>query len=159
MWDPLNETEVGVSDPDTVQSVLVRERDASMLRAARRAVFEACDWLTAEQVVGIACLDASGSPVRPDCWIAEGQIFSVRYGQHDYFPAYGLDPGREYRPIAALADVLQVFDSTKDGWHLAYWFASVNSYLRGKRPLDLLATEPGRVIVAAQEEARGVWHG
>lgn len=148
-----------MSDPDTVQSVLVRERDASMLRAARRAVFEASDWLTAEQVARLACPDASGLPVRPDCWNAEGQIFSVRYGQHDYLPAYGLDPERQYRPVAALADVLRVFGSTKDGWHLAYWFASVNSYLGGKRPLDLLAREPGRVIVAAQEETRGVWHG
>ncbi|WP_321931437.1 antitoxin Xre/MbcA/ParS toxin-binding domain-containing protein [Paraburkholderia guartelaensis] len=148
-----------MSDPHMVQGARVRKSDASMLRAARRAVFEASDWLTAEQVTRIACPDASGSSVRPDCWNAEGQIFSVRYVQQDYFPAYGLNPERQFRPVAALADVLRVFDSTKDGWHLAYWFASVNSYLDGKRPLDLLATEPGRVIVAAQEEARGVWHG
>ncbi|WP_233887962.1 antitoxin Xre/MbcA/ParS toxin-binding domain-containing protein [Paraburkholderia flagellata] len=148
-----------MSDLHMVQGVHIRKSDASMLRAARGAVFEASDWLTAEQVAGLACPDASGSPVRPDCWIAEGRIFSVRYGQHDYFPAYGLDPERQYRPVAALADVLRVFDSTKDGWHLAYWFASVNRYLGGKRPLDLLATEPGRVIAAAQVEARGVWHG
>jgi len=46
------------------------------------------------------------------------------------------------------ARVLSVFRGRKDEWGLAYWFASVNSFLGGKRPQDLLIDEiPGRFDV------------
>jgi hypothetical protein len=147
-----------MSEPGTASSVIVSEKEASMLQTAREAVFEVSEWHTGEQVARLACLDASSPPEHPDRWKADGKIFSVSHGQHDYFPAYGLDPDHQYRPLAVLADVLRVFNGMKDGWHLAYWFASVNSYLGGKRPLDMIAMEPESVIFAAREEARGVSH-
>ncbi|WP_069268955.1 hypothetical protein [Paraburkholderia nodosa] len=132
---------------------------APVQQAARQAVFEACDWLTAAQVDRLACPDADTQPLLAERWKQEGRLFSVRRGQGEYFPSYGLDPERQYRPLAALARVLHVFGETKDGWRLAFWFASVNSWLDGRRPLDLLAAEPERVIAAAHEEARGVPYG
>lgn len=44
-------------------------------------------------------------------------------------------------------------------WGLAYWFASVNSFLGGKRPQDLLIDTPDRVVDAAKDEVAGVLHG
>ena len=38
-------------------------------------------------------------------------------------------------------------------------FQSVNGFLGGKRPQDLLATDPDRVIAAARDEVLGVLHG
>ena len=73
------------------------------------------DWLTAEQVARRAGPDFGGLSVRPERWKQDGQIFSVRHGLGEYFPSYGLDPARQYRPIAALANVLRVFGDTKDG--------------------------------------------
>ncbi|GJH22677.1 hypothetical protein CBA19CS22_39065 [Caballeronia novacaledonica] len=58
-----------------------------------------------------------------------------------------------------MTDVLKVFGSSKDGWALAFWFASVNSYLGGARPLDVLQSHPKRVIEAAEAEVEGVAHG
>ena len=66
----------------------------------------------------------------------------------DYFPPYALDPSTDYRPAQGLA----AFLGRKDGWGLAYWFASVNSFIGGKRPQDLL-------IAAAQDDVAGVLHG
>lgn len=58
-----------------------------------------------------------------------------------------------------MAEVLRVFDGKKEGWGLAYWFASVNSYLGGKRPQDLLIAAPARVVAAVEDEVAGVTHG
>lgn len=55
--------------------------------------------------------------------------------------------------------MIQAFDSKKDGWGLAYWFRSDNSFLGGKRPQDLLASDPERVIAAAEDEVQEVAHG
>ena len=42
---------------------------------------------------------------------------------------------------------------------MAYWFSSSNSFLRGKRPQDLLVSVPKRVIEAAIDEIQGITHG
>ncbi|KPA88153.1 hypothetical protein PF66_05385 [Pseudomonas asplenii] len=42
---------------------------------------------------------------------------------------------------------------------MAYWFRSDNSMLGGKRPRDLLACAPDRLMAAAQDEVLGVAHG
>lgn len=47
----------------------------------------------------------------------------------------------------------------KDDWGLAYWFISMNSYLGGERPQDLLIAVPARVVAAAEYEVAGVTHG
>lgn len=55
--------------------------------------------------------------------------------------------------------MLEIFRGKKDDWGLAYWFASVNSFLGGKRPQDLLISKPDRVVAAAEDEVAGVLHG
>lgn len=62
----------------------------------------------------------------------------------DYFPGYALDPSAGYRPAKGLTKVMGVFRGRKDDWGLAYWFATVNSFLGGKRPQDLLIDQPDR---------------
>jgi hypothetical protein len=42
---------------------------------------------------------------------------------------------------------------------MAYWFLSVNSFLGGKRPQDLIASAPERVIAAAIDEVQEIAHG
>ena len=53
---------------------------------------------------------------------------------------------------------LPIWDA-KDGWGLAYWFASANSFLGGKRPQDVLLESPERVLAAAADEMAEVAHG
>ena len=54
--------------------------------------------------------------------------------------------------------VLRVL-SNKDDWQKAFWFGSVNSFLRNKMPKDLLNSNPEKVLQAAEIEASGVQHG
>ncbi|WP_043159761.1 hypothetical protein [Bradyrhizobium sp. Ai1a-2] len=133
--------------------------EARMTAEARKAVLESGDWLTAAQIAEIAGFSASNPSAQPNKWKRDRQIFAVRHRGVDYFPSYALDPSTDYRPAKGLARVLAVFGERKDDWGLAYWFASVNSFLGGKRPQDLLIDQPARVVAAAQDEVAGVLHG
>lgn len=77
----------------------------------------------------------------------------------DYFPGYGLDPEAGYLPRKSLKSILEVFGDEKDGWGLAFWFLSANSFLGDRRPQDVLATNPERVMAAAKDEMATVAHG
>jgi len=133
--------------------------EARMTAQARKAVLESAEWLTAAQIAQLAGFSASNPSAQPNKWKKDGLIFAIRHQSTDYFPAYGLDPKVNYRPVKALAKVLHAFGNTKDAWGLAYWFASVNSFLGGKQPQHLLAGAPDRVIEAAHDEAAEVAHG
>lgn len=133
--------------------------EARMTAKARKAVLEGAEWLTAAQIAKLAGFSASNPSAQPNKWKKDGLIFAIRHQSTDYFPVYGLDPTANYRPVKALAKVLSAFGNTKDAWGLAYWFASVNSFLGGKRPQDMLANAPDRVIEAAHDEVAEIAHG
>lgn len=134
-------------------------RETAMRVNARHAVLKSGDWLTAAQLAQLAGLSTRNPSAQPNKWKKQGQIFAIRYSGVDYFPGYGLDPDAGFRPLKFLAKVLEVFDEKKDSWGLAYWFRSDNGFLGGRRPQDLLATEPERVIAAAEDELQEVAHG
>lgn len=136
-----------------------RLREARMLARARNAVLAEGDWWTAAQIAEVAGFSTTNPSAQPNRWKRSGQIFAIPHNGVDYYPAYGLDAESGYRPLNALAPILQVFDGKKDAWGMAYWFDSVNSFLGGQRPKDLLATAPARVVEAAEDEVHAIAHG
>ena len=134
-------------------------REASMLVQARKAVLESGDWLTAAQLAQLAGLSTRNPSAQPNKWKKQGQIFAISHNGIDYFPGYGLNAEAGFRPLKPLVKVIEVFTGHKDGWGMAYWFRSENGYLGGKRPQDLLASAPQRVIAAAEDEIQEVAHG
>jgi hypothetical protein len=133
--------------------------EARMTAEARKRVLETGDWLTAAQIAEMAGFGTSNPSAQPNKWKKNRQIFAVRHRGVDYFPGYALDPSTDYRPTKRLVRVLALFRGKKDDWGLAYWFASNNSFLGGKRPQDLLIGEFDRVVAAAEDEVAGVLHG
>lgn len=133
--------------------------EARMTAEARKSVIETGEWMTAAQIAEIAGFSTTNPSAQPNKWKREGQIFAIHHRGTDYFPGYALDASTDYRPSKDLARALKVFRGKKDDWGLAYWFASVNSFLGGKRPQDLLISEPDRVVAAAEDEVAGVLHG
>lgn len=133
--------------------------EARMTAQARKAVLETGEWMTAAEIAEMAGFSASNPSAQPNKWKRDGQIFAVRHHGVDYFPGYAFDAATDYRPAKGLARVLEVFREKKDDWGLAYWFASVNSFLGGKRPQDFLINKPDRVVAAAEDEVAGVLHG
>ena len=134
-------------------------REAEMISKARAEVMSSTEWLTAVQVAELAGLSLFNPNAQPSRWKREGKIFAVRSGGLDRFPGYGLDPEHGFRPVKALAEVISVLQEMKDVWGMAYWFASVNGFLGGRRPQDVLSAEPALVIEAAKDEVEGIGHG
>lgn len=133
-------------------------KEAAMLARARKAVLDGTDWLTAAKVAELAGLSATNPSAQPNKWKRQRQIFAIQHNGVDYFPAFGLDPEAGWRPRKALKAVLDVFGDRKDGWGLAYWFLSANSFLGGRRPQDLLGADPARIVDAARDEVGGIAH-
>lgn len=134
-------------------------KEAAMLVQARKAVLESGDWLNAAEIAQLAGLSTRNPSAQPNKWKKQGQIFAIHHGGVDYFPGYGLDPEAGFRPLKSLLPVVEIFSGHKDGWGMAYWFRSVNSYLGGKCPQDVLASAPERVIKAALSEVALIEHG
>lgn len=134
-------------------------KEAAMLARARTAVLTTGDWITAPQIAEVGGFNTTNPSVQPGKWKREGAIFAIRHHGVDYYPMFGLDRSKGYRPLKSMAAVIQVLGATKDGWGMAYWFQSANSFLGGKRPQDLLASAPQRVLAAAEDEAQEVAHG
>jgi hypothetical protein len=134
-------------------------KEATMLARARTAVIDSGDWMTAAEIAKVAGFSTSNPSAQPNKWKRDGAIFAIRHNGIDYFPSYGLDPKSGYRPLKPMAKVIEILHEAKDGWGLSYWFGSLNSFLGGKRPQDLLAAEPDRVIAAAIDELKEVAHG
>ena len=134
-------------------------KEAMMLAQARKAVLDSGDWLTAADVAQLAGLSATNPSAQPNKWKKQGQIFAIHHNGVDYFPDYGLDRDANFRPLKAMARVIEALGEHKNAWGTAYWFLSANSFLGGKRPQDLIAVAPEDVIEAARDEVAGVAHG
>lgn len=127
--------------------------EARMELEARREILTSGDFLRAAEVSRMAGLTAANKSAGPNRWKREGLIFAIQNNGDDYFPRYALDPIENYRPRKAVAEVLRIFGDTKSSWGIAFWFASLNSYLHDRAPKDLLARAPERVVAAARHEA------
>ncbi|HEY0587855.1 MAG TPA: hypothetical protein VGD52_17095 [Pseudoduganella sp.] len=134
-------------------------KEAAMIAKAQKAVLEGADWVTAKQVAEMAGMSDRNPSAQPNKWKRDGAIFAITLNGNDYYPGYGLDRDRGFKPLESLKKIISEFGGTKSGWGLAYWFQSVNSFLGGKRPMDLLVSAPEKVIAAAADEMEGVVHG
>ena len=134
-------------------------KEAAMLARAKKAVLENGDWVTAAELAKLAELKTVNPSSQPNKWKRNQQIFAIAHNGVDYYPTYGLDPLAGYRPLKAMARVIELLSPYRDSWGMAYWFASDNSMLNGKRPQDLLQSEPDRVIEAAFDEIDQIAHG
>ena len=133
--------------------------EARMNAEARKVVLQSAEWINATQLSEMAGFVSRNASAQPNKWKRDGRIFAIRHQGADLFPDYALDANRQFRPVQELAPVLSTFGEQLDGWDIAIWFASVNSFLGGVRPKDVLTSAPERVIKAAQDEIGGVVHG
>jgi hypothetical protein len=120
-------------------------------------IFAASEWydtLTICKGAGFSEINPSAQPNR---WKRDGKVFALRRGKTDVYPAYAF--GDDFRPLPAMKDVLCVFKDKKTDLKIAAWFASVNSWLRDQRPLDVIGTNPEAVINAAKAEVAPIDHG
>lgn len=120
---------------------------AGMKANALRAVYSGSEWLTAAQIAQFAGLGSANPSGTVNRWKQRGKLFALQNKGQDFYPRYLL--GDNFHPLAAAEEVLAVFVNQSPN-RLANWFESRNGLLDGRRPRELLAGEPDRVVEAAQ---------
>ncbi len=81
--------------------------------------------------------------------VAAGEMFGWVWQDEFWVPMFQVDRDTlavRPAPRRVLAELRGVFD----GWSLGQWFVHPNAWLRGQRPLELLSTRPGAVLLAAR---------
>ncbi len=123
-----------------------------MLAKGKIRILNSGDWLTAQQILALVQVDRADLGSQLDEWKLEGKIFALSNDGVEYFPIYAFDPAASYCPRPGMAEVIAILASRKDGWGLAFWFGSSNSYLGGRMPKDVFQDDLQGVLGAAQNE-------
>lgn len=126
--------------------------EAKMRAAVIRHLITKGSWLTAADIARQGKYSQSNPAEPANRWKREGKVFAVNFKDQDLFAAYQFD--ESMKPRGVVAEVLRLFKNKRDPWKIAGWFASVNGWLRGKRPQDCL-DDPERVIESARQEIAG----
>ena len=130
-----------------------------MLASAKQKVMLSATWIADNDLKIIHAATLDDCAVNPDSWIDDGLIFSIEIDEKRFFPFYALDPSQKFFPYKILAEILKVFDGSKSGWGVAFWFSSISGFLGPQSPQALLLSNPDRVLAAAQDEMLGITHG
>jgi hypothetical protein len=128
------------------------QRETQMLEQAKTELLQSGDWLAKTDITDLTRSQANK-------WKQLGKIFTLSYEGIEYFPIYALDKTKNSQPFSVLEMVISTLATTKNEWAIAFWFASPNTFLNGKRPKDVLSENPSGVLSAAREEAAGITHG
>jgi hypothetical protein len=132
-------------------AVLQARRNA----AAREELISEFGVLSSADVASLAGSRAKNRASLANRWKQEARVFSVPHRGLVYFPAYQFD--EKGQPLPVIARVLATLGRHSREWELALWFTSINGWLNGRRPVDLLLDEPGEVARAAEREAEGLF--
>ncbi len=111
--------------------------------AWRKAFVSQYECLSAEAVADESGNTAKNRSAIASRWAAEKKIFSIRYENKTLYPKFQFKDGS---PISAIARVLEIFPNHFTGWDIAFFFTNPNSYLDGRKPVDLLKADPEKVV-------------
>lgn len=107
-------------------------------------------WLTADEIGTLGKHGTANPAAAAHRWKSSGQLFAIRRDGRDMYPRYAL--GDDFTPLAAIKKVLKLLVGF-DPLRVAGWFESTSSFLGGRRPRELIASQPERVVLAAQDAA------
>jgi hypothetical protein len=114
-------------------------------------------WLSSSELSDKAHFTNANRSAGPNAWKRRGRTFAISVEGQDRYPDYAFDEA--WQPLPAVKQVLEIFDGSRTPWSLAAWFAGSNSWLGGRRPKDLLSSDPQAVIAAARQAKEGAQHG
>ena len=78
----------------------------------------------------------------------QNRVFAVRAGNRDLYPAFQFSENAE--PLPVIEEILKIVPKDNQGWPLLSWFEAGSATLRNRKPSDVLASAPAKVIEAAR---------
>ena len=125
------------------------ETDRDTLEWRKRFMSENKCWSSAD-VARESGSSAKNQAAIASRWLQEKRIFSIIFEGKIWFPRLQF---RDGRPISAVANVIKAFPEHATGWDLAYFFTTPNSFIGGRKPLELLKDDPKRLESLARSFA------
>jgi hypothetical protein len=146
-WTALIEPSNTIAEPhkEIEQIANAQKLDSGSL-AWRAAFMKKYPSFTSAEVASEALSGAKNQASVAYRWSTEGKIFSVKFHGGNRYPKFQFRHGE---PIPTIATVIRVFGEGRSGWDLAFFFSEANSYLGGRRPMDLVDSDPSRVVSLA----------
>lgn len=115
------------------------------------AIKSGAEWLTAEQLVMRFPATFSSVDAVQDL-LDQRRIFAILIDQKEVFAAYQFDQdGVPWPVIAPLCEMWK----HRSGVALAAWMESINGYLGGPRPREMLSVDSEAVLRAAEDHMIG----
>lgn len=118
---------------------------------ARAALIRDHGALTSAQIHDLYGTNARNKAALATRWRNEGKILGVDYRGERLYPAFQF--AADGRPHSVIASVLSLFGPDTGEWQIALWFVTPNGWLDGKRPIDIMISDPDAVVEAARDEA------
>jgi hypothetical protein len=116
----------------------------------RDAFFREHESVTAPELAQITGSRADNLSARAHAWKKAGRVFSVSDGAKERYPLFQF---REGAPLPLIADLLLALKHKLPPWQVAIWLTTPNAWVgKWRRPVDLLESEPERVLEAAGRE-------
>src|SRR5471032_891991 len=144
-----------------VERTPVRRLDVVQERLQLRmvmAVLNGTAWLSSTEVdsLGPDRGVRSNPHARANRLLSDGKVFAIERAGRKEYPRYAFDALGN--PYPAIREVLQVFGNTP-ALRVASWFESTSAALDGRRPREVLDSDPAAVVRAAREHIEGPMHG
>jgi hypothetical protein len=120
---------------------------------ARNALLTEFGALRSSEIAELAGSRAANRAALANRWRAEQRLVAVPVGDELLYPGFQFTS--EGKPHPAVGVALEALRSNAEvsDWQAALWFAGPNGWLGGRRPVDLLDSEPDAVAEAARREA------
>jgi hypothetical protein len=118
---------------------------------ARTELAQEFGLLTSREVADLAGSRARNRAALANRWTQEGRVFAVPHAGQYLWPGFQFDA--QGQPLPVVSEVVAILAGDLPPWPLALWFTSRSGWLDGRRPADLLATEPAAVVEAARGES------
>lgn len=153
----INAHEITMSHKDAEDAPTTGQRIALLGALKKRnligphLLIDRADFASAEELVGRASLQ---DLVR---WIRADETFAIEHEGADLYPLYSFENGQRLSPRPMMRKILASL--SMDPWHAAWWFSAGYGMLDGRRPQDVLESDPEAVLAAARDQAMGITHG
>jgi hypothetical protein len=135
------------------QDIPLRPVDMRIAKLQARAldnIYQGTPWLSAKQI-GLWGKHGKANPsAAAHRWKTNGQLFALRRDGRNMYPQYALRS--DFTPHPVIKQILATLPHL-GGVQLAGWFESTSAFLGGRRPRELVAQHPERVLLAAQDAA------
>ncbi len=142
-----------------VDEVEPRRPAATRIELEKRAidaVLQGTEWNSAAEIGRRLHAQAVNPHAAVSRWQQSGRIFGIDHRGRKIYPAYIFDAA--WQPLPAVKKVLEVLGD-HSVFRVAAWFESTNSFLGGRRPREVIASDPEAVVAAAEDHKVGSVHG